>query len=290
MSRGADNTIKDLESMKEMTQALAEIAANRMRKTRNSVLRSREYMAEINGIFDEVRASYRRAAAKLLKRRGKKKGGELTFLAHNGKTVAVLISANAGLYGEIVHNTFNFFLENIKGVDNEVTIIGKLGQKQFLGSNLKLPYTYFDFPDYGLDKELLVGIIEHLVQYEEIHFYYGRYINVVRQEPTRFNLSAQTPLSKDIGEKKEVAKYIFEPSLENILMTFESKIFGSLIEQTIEESQLAKNSSRIMSMQEASDNIAENIKKEKIAFLRMRHRVHNQKRLNSLSGMSLWSR
>ena len=73
-------------------------------------------------------------------------------------------------------------------------------------------------------------------------------------------------------------------------MTFESKIFGSLIEQTIEESQLAKNSSRIMSMQEASDNIAENIKKEKIAFLRMRHRVHNQKRLNSLSGMSLWSR
>ncbi len=269
--------IADLGSFKELVRAYEQIASLRMRKTREAVLYNRKYMFSINQIFEEVRASYITMAKKLLK---KKKGEKLTFLAHNGKTVAVLLSSNTGLYGDIVKRTFDLFMEEVNQGVSEVTIIGKHGLSLFLGVKPNNPYTFFNLPDVDIEPRDLAPIINHIVQYEEIHLYHGKFISVVTQEPENITISAQVEVDEETTEKKS---YIFEPSLEEILMFFETEIFASLFEQAVHESQLAKFASRVLSMNKADNNIRQKLKAFKMMEMNARHRQSNRKQLNSLT-------
>jgi ATP synthase F1 gamma subunit len=272
---------KTLDALGGLVEVYGELASVRMRKIRNFVLLNRDFLRAINNIFQDALAAYAKKLA-LLARRGKiKKGKRVTFLAHNGKTVAVLISANTGLYGDVVQKTFKRFLKEVRNKNVEVTIVGKLGLSMFMEAEHDRPHTYFQLPDYGINKEKLSEVIRHLVQYEEIRVYYGEYQSVITQTPTMFKISAGTAVTEDVGKPK--VEYIFEPSVEQILMFFETQIFASLFDQSIRESQLAKFASRIMAMDRAGENIRDEIKKIKLEKLKLTHRVANRKQLNSLS-------
>lgn len=275
--------IRDLEGLRRMVKIYSEIASIRMIKIRNQVLKNRRFLDSIHDIFKDALASY---AAKIssLARKGKLKRGEkITFLAHNGKTVAVYISANTGFFGDIVPRTFERFLEDIEDKDVEVTIIGRMGLALFQSAKPKSPYTFFDLPDYGIDQEKLTEIIKHLVQYEKIRVYYGKYQSVINQKPTKMEITAGTPITDEIQEPE--TKYLFEPSVEKILSFFETQIFASLFDQSIRESQLAKFSSRIIAMDTAGENIRKRIDKMNLKKLRMQHRNKNRKQLNTITSI-----
>lgn len=283
------NEIDSLTTLGELSHAYAEIASGRMKKTRDSVLQSRGFLAAIDSIFSEVRESYRREVLALAK---KKKGKEgITFLAHNGKTTAVFLSANTGLYGDIVPRTFRLFMQELKNPEVEATIIGRLGLSLFLEEAPTRPYTYFDLPDYGIDRQELEKIVRHLAPYEEIHIYHGKFQNIVRQEPTLFNISAETPLSTaGVKEEKGRVRYLFEPTLEEILIFFESEMFTSLLEQAVRESQLAKFASRMLAMDKAGENIRQRLGRVKLDMLRFTHASANRKQLNTFASVFLWKK
>ena len=276
--------IVQVQTLKTLTEIYGEIASIRMMKTRQFVLENREFMRSINNIFRDVLASYAVKLSRLVQSGKMKSGGRVTFLAHNGKKVAVFISANTGFYGEIVQKTFKRFLGDIKDQEEmEVTIIGKLGRLLFLDKFPQKPYTYFDLPDYGVDETKLSEIIKHLVAYEEIRLYYGKYQSVVTQKSTVNLISAGTAVSKNIA-KPEV-EFIFEPSMEKILMFFEAEIFASLFDQSVRESQLAKFASRILAMDRAFETINQRLKYLDLEEMKLSHKTANNKQLNSLSSV-----
>lgn len=258
-----------------------EIASVRMMKIRGFVLKNRDFLTSITDIFKNALASYAAKVISAAKEAAIKKGSRITLLAHNGKTVSVFISANTGFYGDVIQNTFKKFIKDIRHDDVEVTIIGKIGLSLFLEYEPKRPYTYFNLPDYGIDKKRLSEAIKHLVQYEEIRVYHGKYVSVVTQKPDVFSISAGTEVSEEIGKPK--VNFIFEPSVEKILIFFETEIFASLFDQSIRESQLAKYASRIMAMDEAAENIKNEIGKLNIERLKIEHRVKNSKQINALA-------
>ena len=219
----------------------------------------------------------------LAKKRGVEGKEKITFLAHNGKTVAVWLSANTGLYGDIVQNSFNLFLSEVREGTSEVTIVGRYGLSQFRAEEPGRPYTYFDLPDSGVTSEDLNAIVKHIVQYEAIHVYYGEFINVVMQQPNKLTISAEISLKKETEEDQK--PYIFEPALDKILMFFETEIFASLFDQAVREGQLAKFASRVMAMNRADDNISEKLSDLKFDKMRIAHRMADRKQLNSLSGV-----
>lgn len=265
----------------ELSEVFGEIAAIRMRKIRDSVLKNRNFLSAIESIFRDSLAAYAGKLSELAKKGRIKEGGKVTFLAHNGKTVAVLISANTGFFGEVIKETFEMFLNDVRANDWEVTIIGKVGRSLFIASEPNRPYTYFELPDYGIDVAKLETAIRHLVQYEEIRVYFGKYQSVVTQKPTSFKISAGTPIS---GKTQAPAvKYIFEPSVEKILMFFETQIFASLFNQSLRESQLAKYASRILAMDSASQKIQKRVNELRLEGLKFSHRLENKKQLNSLA-------
>jgi len=277
--------LNDLSSLKDLTQIFGEIASLRMKKIRSFVFTNRDFLQSIRNIFEEVLSSYLRKMSELVKRGKVKKDQKITFLSHNGKIVSVFLSANTGFYGEVIKDTFKAFLEDVKAGRTEAAIIGKLGLSLFLQKEPQRPYTYFYFPDYGIDQEKLTEIIKHLVAYEEIRIFYGEYKTIISQKPNKVIISAGTQLTDATSIPRQ--EYIFEPSMEKILMFFETEIFASTFDQSLRESQLAKFASRVIAMDEAGVKIGERIKNVDLRRLRLSHNILNKKQENLVSYLAV---
>lgn len=272
--------------LRNILETYEELAASRMQNTRSSVLSRRDFILEINDIFQQVKASYKNEIERLMKKKKIKDPKKLTFIKRNGKTLYLMLSSNTGLYGDIIRQTFNLFVELIKKENCDAVIIGRVGLDFFQGANLKIPYTYFDFPDSKVDNEALKKIVAHIIQYERIFIVYGQFENVISQKPVVTNISGD-PLPQTLQGPS--IKYFFEPSLEKILMFFEGEIFASLFEQTIFESQLAKFASRMISLETRVENIKEILRQVDLERKKVRHRTINKKQLETFSGMLLWN-
>jgi ATP synthase F1 gamma subunit len=270
--------------LRTVTSAYGQIASMWLNRTRDNVLRNRDFLEEMDKVFLTVFAAYARQVKKLARQ---KRGEKITFLAHNGKKVAVFLSANTGFYGDIVNRTFQLFMHDVREHNYEATIIGKQGLALMNAEDASRPKTYFDFSDEKVIQKDLLDLVRHLVQYEEIRIYYGKFKNFLAQEPVVFRLSADPYENLHAEEKTKL--YIFEPDMEHILMFFEKQIFTSVFEQTVRESQLAKFASRIMVMDRASENIKDRLKQMNIQGLRASHRIANQKQLNQFASISLWN-
>jgi F0F1-type ATP synthase gamma subunit len=210
------------------------------------------------------------------------------------KTVSVFLSANTTLYGDLISRIFLFFIEKIKNDNSDIIIIGRLGRRLYEEQGLKRPYLYFELTDREITLEQLKPVIFHLVKYEKILVYYGRFDSIATQTPTVSNVSGDQPfpeLEKPRNlEGRLGTEFLFEPSLELISRFFEELIASSLFHQTIDETQLARLGARIMSMERAQQNIEQDIRKLHSAEIKVSRLEQNRKQLDRLAGKSLWSK
>lgn len=271
--------------LRTILETYEEIAATRMARIRSSVLGSRDFLLEINAIFQQVKASYKAQIELLMKNKRIKDFSKLTFIKRNGKTLYVFISANTGLYGDIIRKTYNVFIENLKKETGDVAILGRLGYEIFTAENAKIPATYFEFPDNKMDNAVVQKIVEHIIQYEKVLVFYEQFNNVVSQSPIVTNISGD-PLPWEKGGPQ--ARYFFEPSLEKIMEFFEKEIFASIFQQTIFESELAKFAARMVSLDFASENTKARLKQVILASQRIKHQENNKRQLEKFASMSLW--
>lgn len=270
----------ELRMLREISFVYGQLASIRMAKARDSVLMSRMYLELFSDVFAEVRVSYAKKARQLATKRRIGKREQVTFLAHNGKAVAVFVSANARLYGDLIVRTFREFLADVRERGSEAVVIGRVGKAMFRSLEPDRPMAYFDLPDEGLDEEAMEAIMTHLVSYEEIRLYHGKYASVLSQKPAMFPLSARVEVSDE--EVAKPMRYLFEPEIEKILQFFERGIFGNLFLQTIRETQLARSASRLVAMDRARISIEERRRAMQIQELREEHRQANREQLNSL--------
>lgn len=274
--------------LKELVEAYEEIAAARMKKIRDSVLQSRIFLSGLNEVLQEVKASYKNEIVGLMKRKKIKDQSKLSLIKGNGKTVCLFISANTGLYGDIIKNTFNQFNEYVHNNQSDVAIIGKRGKSLYEEQHPGAACTYFDFPDYTVDSGMLKKILEYVLQYEKLIVFYAQFKSLVSQNPTMLDVyGSEAALQSTQGQR---VKYIFEPSLENIVIFFESEIFSSIFEQTLQESNLAKFAARMFTLDKAAQYINGKIHTAQVAERMMAHRLMNKRQMESLSGMALWKK
>lgn len=272
-------------TFKNVIETYEEIAASRMQNARSSVLQRRDFISELNEIFQQIKASYKEEFEKLMKKRKIRDHKKLTFIERNGKTLFVLLSSNTGLYGDIIKQSFDLFVELIKKESCDAIIIGRVGLDYFKNAGLKIPYAYFDFPDSKIDNEKLKNIVKHIINYERTFIVYGQFQNIITQKPIVTSISGD-PLPQEVKGPK--VKYFFEPSLEKIMAFFEAEIFSSIFEQTIFESQLAKFASRMTSLEIRVEKIKELLKLIEIEKQKVKHRIMNKKQLDAFSSISLW--
>ncbi len=298
-------TIETVSTMGMVVQAMQEISVMKMQKERKGVLQTRSFLEQLTEIFYDVKISYGNKIAHFLKRKNKNTE-ELSSFVKNGKSVSVLLSSNGKLQGDIISKVYKFFIEAVKSNNDDIIIVGKVGKELYGNSGIKKQAQYFEIPDSDVKIEDLKELVLALVNYQKIDVYYGKFESIVTQTPIVSNVSGykteddpQNILYKEInkpdkGKKTDpdsdtMRKFLFEPSIGEILQFFETQVFASLFKQTVSEAQLARYGSRIRSMGEAIGHIENEKKSLTNKERRTKQMLGNKKQIERLSGILLWS-
>lgn len=277
----------ELGNFQSLTETFTEIAATKMQRVRDSVVKSREYVDGINVIFGDIKTTYEVELKRISKRAGTK-----SLRKNNGKTAIVFISANTGLYGDIVRRVFYKFVDEVKKSTADAVIIGKSGKKMVTEEGVTLQnINFFEYPDDAIDFEALKPIMNLLTQYEKVIVHYGKFESIVNQSPTASDItggSSNSPQVTSSNQPVATTSYLIEPTLEEVMTFFENEIITSVFVQTVHESQLAKFASRMLYMDSANQRIKDQIKATEFEKQRLKHQSANKKQLQTLSSVSLW--
>lgn len=282
--------LEALNSIKNLAESYEEIAVVRMQKIKDSVLQTRDFLADLSEVFVDLKASYEREIAALIK---KQKAGVsiLPNLRKNGKTLAVYLSSNGKLYGSVTQKTFRLFYQDVKELtEADLVVVGTSGKEMVESSSLNRPFEYFDIPDTGIEIEHIKKLMHKFLPYEKVFVYYGKFGNVVTQSAISTSITGEDIFEAEVKSTAEREdRFIFEPTLEQILEFFETHIMANLFSQTLLENQLARHASRVNAMEEALIHIEEEQKKLKQVTNRIKHQTQNKKQLETVSGAALWS-
>lgn len=279
--------IEGLSLIGEFAIASAEIAANSMRQIRDSVVKRRDFLQELTELYNEVKRSYRSEVVEI---EAKKKSDKIESVKKSGvknKKVRVLFSTNTTLYGSINKNTFDLFSQNFAAGADDCVVIGKVGKRMFEESYPKISYSYFDFPDKAEDSDKLKRIAAELIKYDEVVVFHTKFQSLVKQQPEGVVLSEK---NDEPAKQVEARKYIFEPSLIKIIDFFEKEIFGSIFEQTTQEAKLSKTASRMVTLDNASQNVKRKLEELRRSERIFKHELMNKDQVNAMTRNLMWRR
>ncbi len=130
-------------------------------------------------------------------------------------------------------------------------------------------------------------IMRYLIQFERIVVFHGQFKSILTQVPQQTLVSGQS-LDQNISEQNIKSDYLFEPSVETIARIFEGEIMASIFEQSLHESMLSKQASRMLSLDRSLDNVERRLGNVHVEERKVMHRIRNRKQLSTISGVSLW--
>lgn len=282
--------LEALNTIKDLAESYEEIAVIRMQKIRDSVLKTRDFLAELSDIFVDLKTSYQREMKELLEKRQKGDKTIHPILQKPGKMLLVYLSSNGKLYGSVTTKTFRLFLEDIRKpttADADIVIIGKAGREMYEGASTGKRFEYFDLPDTDISIDHIKKIVKKFLQYEKVYVYYGKFNNIIKQASVATSITGEDIFATETSGKVVTRedKFIFEPILEKIFHFFEVQIMANLFGQTLLENQLARHGSRVNAMEEALGHIEEEGKKLVKMQNQIKHQMQNKKQLETVSGV-----
>jgi ATP synthase F1 gamma subunit len=283
--RQLDAEISTLKDLKTIVGAYQEIAAGRMRKVKKSVLQNRDFLSGLSDIYERVLYTYKLSSALVKKNPNKK--SKISLRTTNGKTAAVLITANTGLYGGIIHKNFDLFLKNVTGNNHDIVIIGRIGKQMYENSPKSRKFTYFELSDSAINSDEFTEIMKYLLEYANVVVYHGLYVTILEQQSVATFVTGHEIGSETKANMQEL-NCLIEPTIEDVLSYFENQILSTLFEQTVHESNLSKFASRMVSLDIAGDNISNSLKKVNFMRLKEQHQRHNFEQMDRISGINLW--
>jgi len=285
--------MEDLTGIKDIFGASEEIASMKMRGIRNKVLLSRDMNDELTEIYREVVTSYKNQLILLTQEKGGKtihngKNSEsITLKTGNGKLACVYLSANSGLFSNILEKTFDEFSTYLdQHKESDPIVIGEFGKTLFMNRYPGRVFLFYPLAEGKSNEDSLKKVTQDLTSYSNVIIYYARFETMAHQTATILDVSGEEKTTSQT--LVPTAHYLFEPSLEKIIAFFESEIFAGIIQQTVTESELAQYASRITTLDMARGNIDRQLKAINLQKRFATHRLMNKKQTEALTGISLW--
>lgn len=278
-----EQEINGVSTIKSITEIYQQISAISIVQVKNSVARTRAFLEGVSLVYGHAKQSYLKQAQKLISR--KKDVGSLDFIRRNKKEVLIFVSSNQTLYGDLISKVFNKFIGDVKEKRVDSVVIGKVGRAMIEKENINSRVEFFDLADYKPEWTKIQDITDFINKYEKITVYYGEFLSILNQIPTKSNISG----GNSLGNPVEVVKdYIFEPTSKQIMEFFETQVIANLFHQKIYEAQLARFASRLLIMNDATNNANQQLENLKGDFLKIKKFSKNKKQLSTFSSRVLW--
>lgn len=281
--RNLNEDIESIETIQALTEIYQQISAISILQVKNSVSKTRAFLAGVSLVYSHAKQSYIKSALTIISRR--KDITKLDFIRRNKKEVVVFIAANQTLYGDLISRVYKDFLKEVKEKKSDSVVIGRVGKAMMEREEIDSRVEYFDLADYKPEWTKIQEITNVISKYEKITIFYGEFLSLLNQIPTKSDISGGASLGMPVKTTKD---YFFEPSPEEILEFFETQVIANLFHQKIYEAQLARFASRLMTMNEASKNASEKLNSLNDDYLKLKKYMGNKKQLLTYSGRSLW--
>lgn len=199
------------------------------------------------------------------------------------RQVFVIISAEAGLSGDIDQRLIETMLQNYDHRDTDIVVLGTHGATQLTQRGVSFS-RYFQVPE--TDNYIDVSpVIEAILPYSKILVYYEEYVSLGVQEIKTINLiSRMRSMSEEVDGDEETMTTqdtIFEPSLDDIAEQMEATMMTLALSQTILESSLAQAASRFSAMAVAKERAGDMLGEYMLEFHRAK-RSESDRRLREV--------
>ena len=262
-----EKDITSIGTLKNLTNVFESLASNQVAKVKHRAGLGHDFFQMIWKYYTAIRVDPKK---RLLNRP-----------ETNGRTVFILISAEAGLSGDLDVRTIDAMQKKYNPETTDIIVLGSHGANQL--SQREIPYIkFFQTPesDGFINVEPIINIVK---DYSKIVVYYAEYISLGQQEVRTVDLLSQI---QEMGENFEEGVItdddtIFEPSLNEIALRMEATMMNLALSQTILQSKLAQAASRFNAMTVAEDRASELLGDYKLEFHRAK-RSENDKRLREV--------
>lgn len=271
--------IKAVGNIKKITKTMQMVAASKMRRAVEASLSSRDYAL---------------GALEILVNLSEKRNVEHPMLTRrvSGKTLCVIIASNKGLcggYNVNVSRRVSEYVKNNPAETIECVTVGKQAEKIAKRNNLVIIASFTEIKDFARieDASQLVYVMKDLFMkdesYQKVFVAYTQFLKPLTYEAKIKPLLPIQPESLYLmlmgesltHEKKEALReskklYTFEPSEEQVMESVIPELLTGVMYQVFLDAYASEHSSRMVAMQNATDNAGELQESLKLSFNKAR--------------------
>lgn len=254
--------IRTAQNVSKTTKAMQMIAASKLKRAQNAALSARPYVAKLTEISRAI--SYRVDPDNL--------NDYMKRLTTNEEKLVIVISPDKGLCGGLNTNLTRELLSFLKdNKKNSYVTVGKKanGIVRLLGGSVIASFDVgTTLPSYDLVYPVMTLVDEYFLskKVSEIHILHSNFNSVFSQSPIVKKL---LPAEFET-EIKQSSETIFEPSAETLLPGLIRHYLEMSVYQSFLENYLSEQASRMLAMQNATDNAKDIIEELKLLYNKTR--------------------
>ena len=273
--------IKSVENTRKITKAMEMVAASKMRKAQELMLKARPYGEKI-----------RRVAAHLSHALSEYKHPFLAKRDQVKKVGIILVTSDKGLCGGLNTNVLRQLVNKMRELDGQkvnvqVTAIGSKGFAFLQRNGAQIASHAIGLGD-NPHIDSLIGPVKVQIdaynagEIDELHIAYTRFVNTMRQEPVVEQL---LPLSGDtVGSESSRWDYVYEPDAKSVIDDLLVRYLEALVYQSVAENIASEQSARMVAMKAASDNAKNVIEELKLVYNKTRQAAITKELSEIVSG------
>ena len=245
--------IRSVQSTQQITKAMKMVSAAKLRRAQEAAEASRPYTETLQGTLARLVGLSSDVEHPLLAKRP-----EVTKVGY------IVVTADKGLCGGFNTNIIRAALDSLAADERKpekgIIAVGRKA-RDFFRKRGGLEAEFVNLGDkvsYADAREIAQYIMNAYEneEFDEIYVVYARFVNAIRQVPTVEKiLPIEPPEEASSGEIK--VEYIYEPSVEEILLNLLPRYVGSLIYHALLESKASEHGARMTAMGNASENAGE---------------------------------
>ncbi|RPD46313.1 ATP synthase F1 subunit gamma [Hymenobacter sediminis] len=264
--------ITSVQSTQQITKAMKMVAAAKLRRAQDNILRMRPYAQRLNSILSNLTALA-----------GEDVVSEYGVVRDVRRVLIIAITSDRGLAGAFNSNIFkgvNAVLQEryaTQAAAGNVTVLA-IGRKahEYFGKRLPLLGNYqhvFGKLSFDTVREAAEQAMDgfRAGQYDEVVMVYNEFKNVATQIVRTEQLLPLVPAEQPAGAPATSnVDYIFEPSKEEIVRTLIPQSLKVQLYKAVLESNASEHGARMTAMDKATDNAGELLKQLKLTYNRTR--------------------
>ncbi|PKL31858.1 hypothetical protein CVV43_00170 [Candidatus Saccharibacteria bacterium HGW-Saccharibacteria-1] len=247
---------KEINTIEDLTGIFESLASTQVAKVKNKVELSTDFFKLLWKRYSSIRIDPK---TRITNRQ---------LADADAKQAYIIISAEAGLSGEIDQRLIETMLQSYNPDTTDIIVLGSHGANQLSQRNVHY-VRFFKVPesDHYID---VSPVIDAILPYSKTIVYFEEYVSLSVQNIRSIDLVSSMRDMSEGAEEDIMTAYntIFEPSLDEIADQMEITMMKLALSQTILESSLAQAASRFNAMAVAKKRAGELIDDYMLEFHR----------------------